>query len=174
MTDPERADPRRALGARGEALAAALLARAGYRIAARNVRAAGVELDLVAVRGGLVVVVEVKTRSGRGFGAPEEAVDALEHRDWRVQSEAVELIRVLHRRSSIPFLIERLAVLDGRLRDDVGRALNSLTGQKFAPDAKFWQNWWAENRDTFVMPAEPAEREVSGEKGKGGTHFYGI
>lgn len=76
MTDPERADPRRALGARGEALAAALLARAGYRIAARNVRAAGVELDLVAVRGGLVVVVEVKTRRGRGFGAPEEAVDA--------------------------------------------------------------------------------------------------
>ena len=67
---------RRALGAEGEALAAAFLARAGYRIAARNVRAAGVELDLVATRGGQVVIVEVKTRHSRRLGAPEEAVDA--------------------------------------------------------------------------------------------------
>jgi putative endonuclease len=74
--DPRLPDPRRALGAEGEALAAAALARAGYRIAARNVRADGVELDLVALRGGLVVIVEVKTRQGRGYGAPEEAVDA--------------------------------------------------------------------------------------------------
>ena len=67
---------RRALASRGEQLAAEHLARAGYRIVARNVRADGVEIDLVARRGALVVFVEVKTRSGRGFGAPEEAVDA--------------------------------------------------------------------------------------------------
>jgi putative endonuclease len=67
---------RLALAAEGEQLAAEHLARAGYRIAARNVRADGVEIDLVATRGALVVFVEVKTRSGRGFGAPEEAVDA--------------------------------------------------------------------------------------------------
>ena len=67
---------RPALATRGEQLAAEHLARAGYRIAARNVRADGVEIDLVATRGPLVVFVEVKTRSGRGFGAPEEAVDA--------------------------------------------------------------------------------------------------
>ena len=67
---------RLSLGAEGELLAAEHLARAGYRIAARNVRADGVEIDLVATRGALVVFVEVKTRSGRGFGTPEEAVDA--------------------------------------------------------------------------------------------------
>ncbi len=72
----DHVDGRRALGAEGEALAAAHLERAGYRIAARNVRAGGVELDLVALRGSLVVVVEVKSRRGRGCGAPEEAVDA--------------------------------------------------------------------------------------------------
>lgn len=70
------ADHRRSLGARGEALAAAHLAREGYRIVGRNVRAGGVELDLVASRGGLRVFVEVKTRSGRQLGLPEEAVDA--------------------------------------------------------------------------------------------------
>jgi len=67
---------RRELAAEGERLAAEHLARAGYRIVARNVRADGVEIDLVASRGELGVFVEVKTRSGRGFGSPEDAVDA--------------------------------------------------------------------------------------------------
>lgn len=69
-------DDRRALGAAGEAEAAAHLARRGYRIVARNVRAGGVELDLVALRAGVVVFVEVKTRRSRRAGPPEEAVDA--------------------------------------------------------------------------------------------------
>jgi putative endonuclease len=69
-------DPRRPLGQEGEARAAALLERAGYAILARNVRAGGVELDLVASRGGVAAFVEVKTRRGRAHGAPAEAVDA--------------------------------------------------------------------------------------------------
>ncbi len=68
-------DHRRTLGAQGEALAAAHLAREGYRIVDRNVRADGVELDLVAARGKLRVFVEVKTRRSRQQGLPEEAVD---------------------------------------------------------------------------------------------------
>jgi putative endonuclease len=68
-------DPRRALGTEGEARAACHLARRGYRIVARNVRAGGVELDLVATRPGLIVFVEVKTRRSRRQGAPEDAVD---------------------------------------------------------------------------------------------------
>lgn len=67
---------RLALGAEGETRAAAFLARRGYRIVARNVRAAGVEIDIVARRGPLVVFVEVKTRRSRSFGPPEAAVDA--------------------------------------------------------------------------------------------------
>ena len=63
MTEP--IDARRALGAEGEARAAAHLERLGFRLLERNARADGVELDLVAARGGLVVFVEVKTRRGR-------------------------------------------------------------------------------------------------------------
>jgi putative endonuclease len=69
-------DRRIALGAAGESRAAEHLERAGYRIVARNARAAGVEIDLVAVRGDLVIFVEVKTRTSDGFGGGAEAVDA--------------------------------------------------------------------------------------------------
>ena len=65
-----------ALGAAGEARAARYLTRRGFRILDRNHRAGGVEIDLVAARGGLIVFVEVKTRRHGAHGAPEEAVDA--------------------------------------------------------------------------------------------------
>ena len=66
----------RALGAQGEACAVAHLERRGLRILARNVRSGGVEIDVIAARGALVVFVEVKTRRSRRAGLPEEAVDA--------------------------------------------------------------------------------------------------
>ncbi len=65
-----------ALGAEGEERAAEHLKLRGYRIIARNVRAGGVEIDLIARRGSVVVFVEVKTRRSRSLGPPELAVDA--------------------------------------------------------------------------------------------------
>jgi len=69
-------DPRRRLGAEGEARAASYLEEQGFRILGRNVRAGGVEMDLVAARGALLVFAEVKTRRTRQLGPPELAVDA--------------------------------------------------------------------------------------------------
>jgi putative endonuclease len=69
-------DLRRALGRAGEEAAACYLASQGFEILARNVRAGGVEMDLVASRGELIVFAEVKTRRGRRHGSPAEAVDA--------------------------------------------------------------------------------------------------
>jgi putative endonuclease len=65
----------RALGAQGEACAARFLASRGYRIAERNVRIGGVEIDLIVTRGGVVAFVEVKTRRTSRFGGPLLAVD---------------------------------------------------------------------------------------------------
>jgi putative endonuclease len=76
-TDDERAtNKNRALGAQGEARAARFLASRGYRIAERNVRVGGVEIDLIATRGAVVAFVEVKTRRTSRFGRPELAVDS--------------------------------------------------------------------------------------------------
>jgi putative endonuclease len=59
------------LGSRGERAAATYLRRQGLRILARNVRAGGGELDLIARDGDTLVFVEVKTRRD---GDPAEAV----------------------------------------------------------------------------------------------------
>lgn len=63
------------LGRAGEDRAARYLTSRGYAVLARNWRGTGGELDLVAARGTELVVVEVKTRSGEGFGHPFEAID---------------------------------------------------------------------------------------------------
>ncbi len=63
-------------GKKGESIAASFLEQKGWRIAERNFRAGRGEIDLIAwVDERLLVFVEVKTRSGDGFGGPEEAVD---------------------------------------------------------------------------------------------------
>lgn len=62
------------LGARGEQLAAAYLEGRAMVVLDRNWRCRDGELDLVALDGDEVVFVEVKTRSGTGFGLPAEAV----------------------------------------------------------------------------------------------------
>lgn len=65
---------RKALGDYGERMAARHLVAQGYDILDRNWRCAEGELDIVAGCGDLVIVCEVKTRSGDAYGSPVEAV----------------------------------------------------------------------------------------------------
>lgn len=50
------------------------LQAAGWTILAHRFRAGRHDVDLIARRADVVAFIEVKTRSGPGFGAPEEAV----------------------------------------------------------------------------------------------------
>lgn len=62
-------------GQAGESLAATYLELAGCPVVARNVKLAGVEVDLLAAEGATRVLVEVKLRSRGDYGGPEGAVD---------------------------------------------------------------------------------------------------
>lgn len=84
-------DRRSCLGRRGEAAAEAFLARRGMTILDRRWRRPTGELDLVAQEGDLVVFVEVKTRSGRAWGRPAEAVGRLKRA--RLARTAVAYLR---------------------------------------------------------------------------------
>ncbi|MGO1412373.1 MULTISPECIES: YraN family protein [unclassified Microbacterium] len=73
------------LGRAGEERAADELRRRGFSVVDRNWRCRAGELDIVAVRAGVIAAVEVKTRSGTAFGHPLEAIrsDKL-RRLWRL------------------------------------------------------------------------------------------
>ena len=72
-----------ALGARGEQIAADYLESESMTVLDRNWRCRDGELDLVALDGAELVFVEVKTRSGIGFGLPAEAVTSQKARRIR-------------------------------------------------------------------------------------------
>lgn len=74
---------RRLLGAQGEALAASYLEQRGHHVLARNWRTRQGELDLITRDGSSLVAVEVKTRSGSGYGNPLEAITVQKARRLR-------------------------------------------------------------------------------------------
>ena len=89
-------------GRRGEAAAARHLRRRGWTILATRHRAAGGELDLVAARGDVVAVCEVKARGDRA--ALVEPVTAAQRERIRRAAEAYLAAR--------PELAERTVRLD--------------------------------------------------------------
>jgi putative endonuclease len=96
VTGPLRGSARPAeRGARGreaEALAAAFLEAQGYRIVARNHGCRRGEVDLVCRDGETLCFVEVRSRSRRDYGSPEESVTVAKARrvvaaatDWALR-----------------------------------------------------------------------------------------
>jgi len=67
---------RRNLGMWGEKTAAEYLIENGYSIHGRNCRTPYGEIDIVALKSGITIFVEVKTRRNLSYGMPEEAVSA--------------------------------------------------------------------------------------------------
>ena len=80
----------RARGAAGEALAARHLEQLGLRIVARNVHLRHAELDLIALDGTALVIVEVRLRSSDRFGSAAASVDR--RKQLRVARAAAELL----------------------------------------------------------------------------------
>ncbi|MCW2607935.1 MAG: hypothetical protein JWO60_2628 [Frankiales bacterium] len=110
---------RQALGRYGEELAVQHLQDAGLQVLARNWRCREGELDVVARSGRTVVFVEVKTRSGTGYGEPAEAVTLRkarrlrllacrwleEHRPPDTADLRFDVVSVVRRRGSAPVLV---------------------------------------------------------------------
>ena len=107
--------PPHELGRRGESLAAGYLLGRGWRILARNYRFGRREIDLVVRRDDVVAFVEVKTRAGPGYGAPEEAVTRLKRRE--IELVALEYL-TRHRLGDVDVRLDVLSIVlapDGRV-----------------------------------------------------------
>jgi len=75
--------PKDALGRDGEQAAAEYLERSGLRILGRNWRCSEGEIDIVASERRVLVVCEVKTRSGTRYGTPLESISRAKQRRLR-------------------------------------------------------------------------------------------
>ena len=64
------------LGREGERIAEVFLKKKGYKLVERNYRCAAGELDLILLDRRVIVFVEVKTRTGTGYGTPLDAVES--------------------------------------------------------------------------------------------------
>ncbi len=81
-------DRRSERGRIGEDAALRVYERRGFALVARNWRCSFGELDLIIVRRDLLVVCEVKTRSGAAFGGGYEAVTRAKRRKVRSLADA--------------------------------------------------------------------------------------
>lgn len=82
------------LGRAGEDLAVEHLERRGLTVLCRNWRCREGELDVVATDGRTLIVCEVKTRSGPGYGTPAEAVT--DDKQARVRRLAARWLAAYH------------------------------------------------------------------------------
>ena len=102
---------RKEVGNLGESFAVEYLKNNGLKIIETNYRCPFGEIDIVAQDGDCIVFTEVRTKTGSGFGTPEESVTAAKKKhltetaytyleekdkqqaDWRIDFIAVELDR---------------------------------------------------------------------------------
>ncbi len=63
------------LGRKGESLAKTFLEGQGYEILDENWTHGKCEVDLIVYKDKIIIFAEVKTRTGNGFGEPEDFVD---------------------------------------------------------------------------------------------------
>lgn len=62
------------LGKKGEQLAVDFLLRENYKIVERNYRFDKAEVDIIAKKDNILAIIEVKTRSTKDFGNPQDFV----------------------------------------------------------------------------------------------------
>ena len=100
---------RQATGALGEKLAAELITGRGYRLLETNYRVKEGEADIIAMDGECLIFVEVRAKTSRTYGTPEESITrkkkahliavanryienmAINPENWRIDLVAIEM-----------------------------------------------------------------------------------
>jgi len=88
------------LGKEGERIAEQYLKRKGYKVVERNYRCAAGEVDLIVLDRRVIVFVEVKTRTGHGFGTPLEAIQPRKQRKMMQAAQFFLSQKKLHQRDA--------------------------------------------------------------------------
>ena len=79
------------LGEKGEDIAAAFLKKKGYNILFRNYKCSFGEIDIIAKHKKILSFIEVKTRSTKKYGLPQEAVTP--EKQTKISRVALEFVQ---------------------------------------------------------------------------------
>lgn len=112
------------MGRRGEALVASKLEREGFEIIAQNARVGRLELDLIARRGPLLVVCEVRSLTSDRRYSPAESVDA--RKQARIRQATAQWLSENH--------------VDGRVRVRFDVAAVVMNGPGGEPEITYYDN----------------------------------
>lgn len=119
----------------------------------------------------------------RVTGLLEPAWRDLTHENWQVRAAAINALAKVRHKHSIGLLIERLAIEEGRLRQDIGRSLEGITGRGFGERVDGWRGFWKTYKDRFEIPTDAelvalakrrAERKQMYKPAADGITYHGV
>ncbi len=79
---------------------------------------------------------------------------------WQVRVAAVGALGRIRQKESVQPLIDQLRAESGRLRDDVKKALISITTSDLGDNADKWQEYWDKWKDRFKVPSDEEVRKA--------------
>jgi HEAT repeat protein len=145
------------------------LARAGAVLALQTLDAlSAAQLDAVLAdkaiepRMALAESLELRTKVCPWPGRGQQVLERLlSTSSWRVRAAAVQGALRVWENGLVDLLIDRLAKEDGRLGDDVRRALETYTGKTLGSDPDLWRAWWIRWHTEF-KPTERPKKDRAG------------
>jgi len=108
------------LGSKGENAVKKYLKDKGYKILESNFRTRYGEIDIIAVKDGILTFVEVKTRTTCSFGTPAEAVESRKQRQIRRMAAAYLAVKKGTAFRELRFDVAAVkATMDGTIKEIV-------------------------------------------------------
>ncbi len=79
---------------------------------------------------------------------------------WQVRSASIGALGLLRQKESVQPLIDQLKKEDGRLRDEIAKALLDITIFDMGDNADKWQELWDRVKDKFKIPSDEEVRKA--------------
>lgn len=110
----------------------------------------------------------------------ESARVALDDGSWQVRASAIAALGHVRKTESVGWLIAQMDREEGRLLEDVGEALENLTGRTFGSRKDLWQRFWDGGGDYEIPTDEELaklraiQRKRAESYSPTGTSYHGI
>ncbi len=113
----------------------------------------------------------------------DRAIEHLDDSSWQARASAIGALTAVRHRDAIEPLIERMAVEEGRLKQDIAEALEAITGKGYGLRLDGWESFWKQYSTRFEIPTDEelarlrqkqAERRAEYSGADGAVRYHGV